>query len=48
VNLRHGVEHGETKDQCTAGVGTLLLEFGMLSHLSGMAASTGAVLWYLC
>lgn len=35
MNLRHGVEDNETKDQCTAGVGTLLLEFGLLSHLSG-------------
>jgi mannosidase alpha-like ER degradation enhancer 1 len=35
VNLRHGIEHDETRDQCTAGIGTLLLEFGFLSHLSG-------------
>jgi len=34
VNLRHGVEEGETAEQCTACIGTLLLEFGMLSHLT--------------
>ena len=27
---------GETQDTCTAGVGTLLLEFGILSHYTGM------------
>jgi len=34
INLRHGVEAGETAEQCSAGVGTLLLEFGLLSHLT--------------
>ncbi|KAJ1985384.1 hypothetical protein H4R34_000038 [Dimargaris verticillata] len=35
VNLRRGVAVGETYDTCTAGVGTLLLEFGTLSRLTG-------------
>ncbi|XXQ29589.1 alpha-1,2-Mannosidase [Plasmodiophora brassicae] len=35
VNLRHGVMNGETSNTCTAGVGTLILEFGMLSNLTG-------------
>jgi hypothetical protein len=34
VNLRHGVEQGEVFSTCTAGVGTLILEFGTLSYLS--------------
>jgi hypothetical protein len=34
VNLRHGVPHGESRETCVAGVGTLLLELGMLSHLT--------------
>lgn len=34
INLRHGVEPGETSDQCAAGIGTLLIEFGLLSHLT--------------
>ena len=34
INLRHGVSQSETKEQCTAGVGTLLLEFGFLSYLT--------------
>ena len=34
VNLRTGVEAGETREQCTAGVGTLLMEFALLSYLS--------------
>lgn len=35
VNLRHGVPYGETTHTCTAGAGTLTLEFGMLSRLTG-------------
>ena len=35
VNLLTGVEAGETTEQCSAGVGTLLLEFGLLSYLTG-------------
>ena len=34
VNLRHGVSPGETKETCTANLGTMLLEFGMLSYLT--------------
>ena len=34
VNLQSGVEAGETREQCTAGVGTLLMEFGLLSYLT--------------
>lgn len=35
VNMKHGVLEQETQDTCTAGAGTLLLEFGLLSHLTG-------------
>ncbi|KAF5331587.1 hypothetical protein D9611_007751 [Ephemerocybe angulata] len=35
VNLRHGVMKGETWDTCAAGAGTLILEFGTLSRLTG-------------
>lgn len=35
VNLLRGVLHRETPETCTAGAGTLLLEFGMLSSLTG-------------
>ncbi|KAJ2931770.1 hypothetical protein H1R20_g5450, partial [Candolleomyces eurysporus] len=35
VNLRHGVMKGETWETCAAGAGTLLLEFGTLSRLTG-------------
>ncbi|KAJ3129480.1 alpha mannosidase-like protein [Nowakowskiella sp. JEL0407] len=35
INLRYGVLPWETNDTCTAGAGTLLLEFGMLSRLTG-------------
>ena len=34
VNLLTGVEAGETTEQCSAGVGTLLLEFALLSYLT--------------
>lgn len=35
VNLRHGVPAGETPVTCTATVGTLAIEFGALSRLTG-------------
>ncbi|KAJ1977755.1 hypothetical protein H4R35_002172 [Dimargaris xerosporica] len=35
INLRRGVVEGESHGTCTAGVGTLLLEFGTLSRLTG-------------
>jgi mannosidase alpha-like ER degradation enhancer 1 len=35
VNLRSGVREGETHEQCVAGIGTLLLEFELLSMLIG-------------
>ncbi|TFK28812.1 alpha mannosidase-like protein [Coprinopsis marcescibilis] len=35
VNLRHGVMKGETTETCTAGAGSLILEFGTLSRLTG-------------
>eukprot|EP01087_Luapelamoeba_hula_P016308 TRINITY_DN5012_c0_g1_i2.p1 TRINITY_DN5012_c0_g1~~TRINITY_DN5012_c0_g1_i2.p1 ORF type:complete len:951 (-),score=112.95 TRINITY_DN5012_c0_g1_i2:45-2897(-) len=35
VNLRYGVPRGEPPVNCLAGAGTLLLEFGALSRLSG-------------
>ena len=35
VNLRYGVPPGETPVTCTAGVGTFIVEFGVLSRLTG-------------
>ncbi|KAI8074586.1 glycoside hydrolase [Gongronella butleri] len=35
VNLRHGVPRTETEETCTAGAGSLILEFGVLSRLTG-------------
>lgn len=35
VNLAGGIIEGDTRTQCVAGCGTLLLEFGQLSRLSG-------------
>lgn len=35
VNLRHGVPPGETTVVATAGAGTFLVEFGILSRLTG-------------
>jgi mannosidase alpha-like ER degradation enhancer 2 len=35
VNLLHGVPRGETKIASTAGAGSLLVEFQVLSYLSG-------------
>ncbi|KAH9938649.1 glycoside hydrolase [Fomitopsis serialis] len=37
VNLRHGLLSTETVDTCTAGAGSLILEFGLLSRLTGDA-----------
>ena len=37
VNLRYGVAHNESPVACTAAAGTLVLEFGMLSRLTGDA-----------
>jgi mannosidase alpha-like ER degradation enhancer 1 len=34
VNLRHGVEKGESIETCTAGAGSLVLEFAVLSRLT--------------
>ncbi|KAJ6599145.1 alpha mannosidase-like protein [Mycena vulgaris] len=35
INLRHGVLKGEGIETCTAGAGSLLMEFGTLSRLTG-------------
>ena len=35
VNLRHGVPHGETTITSAATCGTLIVEFGSLSMLTG-------------
>ncbi|KAI0334796.1 alpha-mannosidase [Cubamyces sp. BRFM 1775] len=35
INLRHGIPRGESIDTCTAGAGSLILEFGTLSRLTG-------------
>ncbi|TFK55771.1 alpha-mannosidase [Heliocybe sulcata] len=35
INLRHGLQRGETVETCTAGAGSLILEFGTLSRLTG-------------
>ena len=35
VNLKHGVPKGETQEACTAGAGSLIIEFGVLSSLLG-------------
>ncbi|KAG6813486.1 hypothetical protein H0H92_010511 [Tricholoma furcatifolium] len=35
INLRHGVPKGETLETCTAGAGSLILEFATLSRLTG-------------
>ncbi|KAL0081290.1 glycoside hydrolase [Phycomyces blakesleeanus] len=35
VNLRYGVPRTETVETCTAGAGSLVLEFGVLSRLTG-------------
>ena len=51
VNLRHGVPANGRNDTCTAGAGTLLLEFGVLSRLTndpifeGVARRSVLALW---
>ncbi|KAJ7283733.1 alpha mannosidase-like protein [Mycena rebaudengoi] len=35
INLRHGVLRGESVETCTAGAGSLILEFATLSRLTG-------------
>ncbi|KAG5644060.1 hypothetical protein DXG03_009150 [Asterophora parasitica] len=35
INLRHGIMKGETVETCTAGAGSLILEFATLSRLTG-------------
>ncbi|OBZ71803.1 ER degradation-enhancing alpha-mannosidase-like protein 1 [Grifola frondosa] len=35
LNLRHGVPKGESIETCTAGAGSLIIEFGTLSRLTG-------------
>ncbi|KAF9055160.1 alpha mannosidase-like protein [Hymenopellis radicata] len=35
INLRHGLLRGETLETCTAGAGSLILEFATLSRLTG-------------
>jgi len=35
VNLQTGIPPGSVNETCTAGAGTLLLEFGLLSRLLG-------------
>ena len=37
VNLRRGVEKGESIETCAAGAGSLILEVAVLSRLSGDA-----------
>ncbi|VDO62313.1 unnamed protein product [Heligmosomoides polygyrus] len=39
VNLKHGVLPGTVEETCTAGAGSLLVEFGILSRLLGDEAS---------
>ncbi|KAG9301519.1 hypothetical protein G9A89_008371 [Geosiphon pyriformis] len=34
VNLKYGIPRSETHETCTAGAGTLILEFGVLSRLT--------------
>ncbi|XP_045132325.1 ER degradation-enhancing alpha-mannosidase-like protein 1 isoform X3 [Portunus trituberculatus] len=53
VNLRSGVPEGSRTDTCTAGAGSLLVEFGVLSRLIGdpvyemSARRANRVLWKL-
>ena len=35
VNLRKGVEKGESTETCSAGAGSLILEFTLLSRITG-------------
>ncbi|GAQ84904.1 Glycosyl hydrolase family 47 [Klebsormidium nitens] len=47
VNLRHGVRKGETPETSTAGCGSLILEMGTLSRLTGRHQYEDAALWAL-
>lgn len=47
VNLRHGVRKGETPETSTAGCGSLILEMGTLSRLTGKRRYEDAALWAL-
>jgi hypothetical protein len=42
VNLRHGQIPGDVRHTCTACAGTLLLEFGVLTRLTGNASYEAA------
>ncbi|GAB5362183.1 hypothetical protein AAMO2058_000776400 [Amorphochlora amoebiformis] len=35
VNLKSGIRKNEVSDTCTAGIGTLIMEFGLLSYYTG-------------
>ncbi|KAF5321197.1 hypothetical protein D9619_000434 [Psilocybe cf. subviscida] len=35
INLRHGLQRGESIETCTAGAGSLIIEFATLSRLTG-------------
>ncbi|KZP32890.1 glycoside hydrolase family 47 protein [Athelia psychrophila] len=35
INLRHGMSRGESVETCTAGAGSLIIEFATLSRLTG-------------
>ncbi|KAG7157929.1 ER degradation-enhancing alpha-mannosidase-like protein 1-like [Homarus americanus] len=45
VNLREGVPEGSRTDTCTAGAGSLLVEFGVLSRLIGNAVDVDTGKW---
>jgi mannosidase alpha-like ER degradation enhancer 1 len=53
VNLRQGLPQPRTAETCTAGAGSLVLEFGLLSRLlgdpvyEGYARRANKVLWNL-
>jgi len=53
VNLRQGLPHSTSAETCTAGAGSLVLEFGILSRLlgdpvyEGYARRATKVLWNL-
>jgi mannosidase alpha-like ER degradation enhancer 2 len=47
VNLRCGVPQGETPIVATAGAGTFLIEFGLLSRFTGDWETVGDALFTL-
>ena len=53
VNLRNGMPQNKISETCTAGAGSLLLEFGLLSRLLGdpiyesYARKANKVIWNL-